>query len=69
MIYCTCSYSTQENESVVEYLLNGEPRAKLEPIEIPGVSSREGKIEHTRRILPDDVFEGFFIAKISKLKQ
>lgn len=66
MVYCTCAYSRAENELVVEYLLDAEASAQLTAVTIEGPQWREGSLEQTLRILPDQVFEGFFIAKIVK---
>ena len=77
MIYCTCAFSAEENELIVDYLLRREPEAVLlEPAlpagqSLPGLTSWRGKsldprLAACRRILPDDLFDGFFIARISK---
>ena len=74
MIYCTCAFSPEENELVVEHLLRAEPKAELLPLAgpgAPGLTSWNGKpLDHRlalcRRILPDEVFDGFFIARIRK---
>lgn len=53
IVYSTCTYSREENEKVVEWILKKE----------------EGKIEliESKRIFPTDYFEGFFIAKFKKV--
>ncbi len=77
MIYCTCAFSVEENEGVVDYLLRRAPQAKLLPLNVPerlslpGLVSWKGKaldpqLSACRRILPDDLFDGFFIARIQR---
>ncbi len=65
LVYCTCSLSARENEGVVEWLLRRESNAHIVPIEAP-VSVSDGRIEGTIRIWPDDLYDGFFVAKIEK---
>ena len=78
MLYCTCSFAPEENEAVVNALLSqsGE-RAELLEIEMPfshwqpGLQSFadqnfEPAITHCRRILPNEHFDAFFMAKIRK---
>ncbi len=78
MLYCACSFAPEENEAVVNTLLNpfGE-QAELLEIEMPiqhwqpGLELFEGQtfdptIKHCRRILPNECFDGFFMAKIRK---
>ncbi len=79
MVYCTCAFSAEENELIVDYLLRRESDAELlEPAgelaaadSVPGLTSWRGKALDTRlvrcrRILPDDLFDGFFVARIRK---
>jgi len=75
MIYCTCSFAPEENELVVSGLLESEPAADLLPIAgsgVPGLVSWQSRriderIHQTLRILPDDLWDGFYIARIKKL--
>lgn len=77
LVYSTCTFSFEENESVVNWLLEKYDNAKLVQITLPSevpfmkgltdfkrISNDELRI--TNRILPDGEFEGFFVAKISK---
>jgi 16S rRNA (cytosine1407-C5)-methyltransferase len=77
MVYCTCAFSAEENELVVDYLLRRSPEAELlepdvpERLSVPGLTRWRGKaldsrLSTCRRILPDDLFDGFFIARIRK---
>ena len=77
MIYCTCAFSVEENEGLVDYLLRRTPDAQLLEVDVPGrhclpgLISWRGKaldprLSACRRILPDNLFDGFFIARIRK---
>tara|TARA_B100000315_G_scaffold260350_1_gene321055 strand:- start:924 stop:1871 length:948 start_codon:yes stop_codon:yes gene_type:complete len=79
MVYSTCTFSPEENEMVVDWFIN-KFKGKMEilPINLklknlrPGLVSWKGKkfdpsLLMTRRIVPDDTFEGFFIAKLKKI--
>jgi NOL1/NOP2/sun family putative RNA methylase len=78
VVYSTCSLEPEENESVVSWLIEKNPNAKLEEIKISGLKSTppveefEGakynsEIRKTIRLWPqDNDTEGFFIAKIKK---
>ncbi len=76
MVYCTCAFSVAENELVVDYLLKRSDAVlqKLsdKPVNsVPGVNVWNNKPLHqdlsrSLRILPDDIWDGFFIALILK---
>ena len=76
MLYCTCSFSPEENELIVDHLLQKRPGAQLLPLELkldnayPGVAAWKGKnLEHcaaTQRIWPNQEMDGFFLALITK---
>ena len=65
LVYCTCSFSLRENEGVVEWLLNREPGAALVTPELP-IDAASGGLPSTVRLWPDDIYDGFFIAKLTK---
>lgn len=72
LVYSTCTYSKDENEEVVKFLLEERPEAKLidlEP-EFPhdsGLSEYGNEFRKAARIYPFHFnSEGFFIAKIKK---
>lgn len=80
IVYSTCTISPEENEGVINWILTREKdNLEIENIVIknlkflPGLTKFNNKIydkriKKTLRILPSDNMEGFFIAKIRKLK-
>ncbi|MBT6006956.1 MAG: NOL1/NOP2/sun family putative RNA methylase [Prolixibacteraceae bacterium] len=81
MVYSTCSLEPEENEGVVDYLIETFPNEiNVEQIDLPGLKKAntvlefKGKKYHpdvtkTLRVWPQDAdTEGFFVAKIIKLK-
>lgn len=67
LVYSTCTHSPEENEEVVEYLLNANPQAKLQPIKSSWITKQNSFMKWTLRIWPQDYnSEGFFVAKIKK---
>lgn len=79
MLYCTCSFAPEENELVLQHMLGRwKEKVLMLPIELPagkwqeGLSEWKGKpldtqLQQCRRVLPDDCFDGFFLAKIKKV--
>ena len=67
LLYCTCSFSKRENEDVVAYLLRREPSARPLPLVVDGIAAgtRCG-MEGTLRILPNRLFDGLFLARLTK---
>lgn len=77
LVYSTCTYGMEENELVLEWLLEKIPELKIEKIDldiqnkVPGIRKWNNKelnpqIKNSVRILPNELFTGFFIAKIRK---
>lgn len=66
LVYCTCAYSRRENEAVVAYLLRREPTAGIVPLRFEHVPTMPGGIDGTVRILPNALFDGFFVARLTK---
>jgi 16S rRNA (cytosine1407-C5)-methyltransferase len=77
LLYSTCSFAPEENEAVVDHLLRKAPGAKLLPIELPIDNHLEGltrwekkdydlSLRQSRRILPTEEMDGFFLALIEK---
>ncbi len=80
MIYSTCTHAPEENEEVLNYLIEKfKDKVKIEKINLP-INSRKGilkwnnekyseDIKYSCRIYPqDNDTEGFFIAKIRRIK-
>ena len=68
MVYATCSYSLRENERSVAYLLRREAAARLLPLapaDFP--NGAPGTLPGTLRIRPDNLFDGLFLARLTKL--
>jgi tRNA (cytosine49-C5)-methyltransferase len=79
IVYSTCTFSPEENEGVIEWILAKEAgNIELEPLSIEhlnyeaGMTTWEKKVDtrlkYTARILPSQTMEGFFIARIRKLR-
>lgn len=79
LVYSTCTMEPEENEAVISYLLETNHNAKLEKISMNIKSSKpilefeeekyNSEIKKCLRIWPqDNNTDGFFIAKIRKLK-
>ena len=68
MVYSTCSVLCEENEEIVNQVLK-EVKAEIVPIEFYGMEDLPilpGKISGTLCICPNELFEGFFVAKIRR---
>ena len=68
MVYSTCSILEQENENIVENALKGA-NAEIVPIEFEGKENLpilKNRIDGTLCIMPNELYEGFYIAKIRK---
>ncbi len=79
LVYSTCSLSPEENEAVVNYALRrfGDQIA-IEPTDWSEISTQPGLINWTRkpyderlaqtcRVLPDDHYDAFYIAKLKRM--
>ena len=70
MIYSTCSILKLENEEVVKEILKRE-NAEIVPIDInlfEGLPLLPVTLEGTVCVCPNELYEGFYIAKIRKIK-
>jgi 16S rRNA (cytosine1407-C5)-methyltransferase len=79
LAYSTCTFAPEENEEVIQWLLEKFPgEVSLLPLQIPlknvrnGILSWNGKslfpsLIQTKRILPTDCMEGFYIALLRKI--
>lgn len=78
LVYSTCSFAPEENEATLHHALRKfgdalevEPLGLELPAMQPALSAWEGRrfdprIAPARRILPDGVMEGFFVARLRK---
>ena len=78
LIYSTCTISPEENEDIVHFLLCNFKELELENLNFDfefarnGILNFENKFfkkeiaQKTKRILPSEKSEGFFIAKFTK---
>ena len=78
LLYCTCSFAPEENEAIVSRLLeNSGSEAEVLPIDLPVSNWQPGlaefedmnfdeQVTRTCRILPNEFFDGFYLAKIGK---
>jgi 16S rRNA C967 or C1407 C5-methylase (RsmB/RsmF family) len=78
MIYATCTFSPEENEEVIDFLLNRYDNAEVVKVDLPIDNIQEGitrwedkeynpEVKKCIRILPKDAYSGFFFTKIKKL--
>lgn len=80
IVYSTCTLAPEENEGIINWILKREKEAlKVEKIELPIENTTpallkwdkkdfDPQIKNTLRILPSDIMEGFFVAKLHKLR-
>lgn len=78
LVYCTCSFAPEENEKIVASLLKREESAQLMPVAVPADMAERVQSGLTQwekrsfecaaalRVLPDTLWDGFFMAKIEK---
>lgn len=69
MVYSTCSILSCENEDIIKKALEGT-KTRIVPIELNNIKDLPllpTKIKGTVCLYPNELYEGFFIAKIKKL--
>ena len=78
LVYSTCTFSPEENEGVIDWLLRKtKGTMTLLPMHIQGIKGYppvmdwqeknfDSQVKHCWRVLPDETKEGFFIAKLIK---
>ncbi|MEM0456270.1 MAG: RsmB/NOP family class I SAM-dependent RNA methyltransferase [Nitrososphaerota archaeon] len=68
LVYCTCSITLEENESLIKDFLASNPNFQLEEIPIKSGSPGLLGLERCRRFYPHrDMCNGFFIALLRKI--
>ncbi|WP_187646940.1 RsmB/NOP family class I SAM-dependent RNA methyltransferase [Nitrosophilus labii] len=78
LVYATCTFSPEENEEVVGFLLKNRSEAKLIDVTLKLDNFKEGmtsfnekeydpSLKKCVRVLPKGAFDGFFLAKIEKI--
>jgi len=79
LVYSTCTFSPEENEGVIDWFINKfKEKLEIMPINIPLPNAKEGFtrwkdkkfspfLHLSRRIVPTDLMEGFYLAKIKKI--
>ena len=70
MVYSTCSILEKENEEIVRNAISGL-NAEIVPINFEGIENLPllpTKLKGTLCVCPNELYEGFFIAKIKKIK-
>lgn len=69
MVYSTCSILSKENEDIVLKVMS-ENNLEIVPIEFEGIEELPllpSKIKGTLVVSPNELYEGFYIAKIRKI--
>ncbi|MGN1113564.1 MAG: RsmB/NOP family class I SAM-dependent RNA methyltransferase [Oscillospiraceae bacterium] len=67
IVYSTCSVLEQENENIINFALS-KGNVELVPIEqdFEGITMLPVKLKGTVCICPNELYEGFFVAKLRK---
>ncbi len=68
LIYSTCSILKEEDDEIIKYILNKYKNIELIPINIDNIPKIEDTIKGTIKIAPTKEYEGFFVAKIKRMK-
>ncbi len=79
IVYSTCTHSPEEDEEIIDFILKEFPNIKIEKINLPlkftqGITNWKDQeyaedVKYSCRIYPHETqTEGFFIAKLKKLK-
>lgn len=69
MVYSTCSILSKENEEIVAKVMQ-ENKLEIVPINFKGIENLPKlptKIPGTLVVMPNELYEGFFISKLKKL--
>jgi 16S rRNA (cytosine1407-C5)-methyltransferase len=77
LLYSTCTLAPEENEEVIDWILEKDPSLAIEPLSAPNVpllkpvmewqgKTFNSQVQHCLRIMPDQKWEGFFVAKLRR---
>lgn len=79
LVYSTCTFSPEENEEIIEWFIDKfKDKVELLPVKIPLPNVIDGLVRFqdkkfssslrlTKRIIPNEKMEGFFVAKLKKI--
>ena len=69
IVYSTCSVLKDENEKVVQTILN-KSNFEIVPIDmdLTGIPVIPTTIEGTLCVCPTELYEGFYVAKLKRIK-
>ena len=68
MVYSTCSILQEENENIIENILK-TGKVELVDIDFTGIEELPKlptKVKGTLCVMPNEEYEGFFVAKLRK---
>lgn len=79
LVYSTCTFSPEENEKVIDWLLKRNPNVQIQKPTIVlenfanAITIWKGKplnpqLKHAFRVIPNEEYKGFFVASITKTK-
>lgn len=71
LIYSTCSILREENEEIVKYILDSDDCLEIVPIDMGRFMSiplLPSSMDGVMLVKPTEYFEGFFVAKIRRVK-
>jgi 16S rRNA (cytosine967-C5)-methyltransferase len=70
LVYCTCTFSREENQDVIQHFLNGHPEFKLEDVS-PFLPEPARKLIDAQGFFqtwpPAHRLDGFFAARLKKV--
>ncbi len=79
LVYSTCTFSPEENEVIIDWFINKfKGKVEVMPLKFPLPNSVNGLIHWNgrrlatsmklaKRIIPNELMEGFYVAKIKKI--
>ncbi len=73
LVYSTCTFFKEENEEVLENALRSEFELEILELDLEGVLAKDGvsaefkELQKSKRILANEINEGFFLAKVRKI--